>query len=378
MSQPENDEILCLLALGDLVHGIVEADVLAVHVAEDAGRPQRVIERRVELLLRVGGAARHADRVEAVVPGAVGLRAHAVEVPAAIFRVEVGLRVGDTDVGDADLHLHRQARAEAELGHAVRDRGRGEGPVEGRIEVDRHRHRVAAEAAAHRAARDHAVGHLRDRAGGGGLGVGARGVQHQQRGLAGRVGELAEAGAQGGGQLHLDLRIEQHRVVARLGRFVRMTEGGYQLGEVGGGHHREFAVVAAAAGTRHVRHAEALDRVDVVVVAGRRARLLAVVRRRRGVGVGRPLHHARRQAGGRLDTAGLPAGTGFGELLASVPISGSTYWVRDRLRLSSRLVVSARRLTDAPPVSRRRHRCRRRLPHTRSLRRPRPVWLRAS
>ena len=142
------------------------------------------------------------------------------------------------------------------------------------------------------------------------------------------------------GQLHLDLRVEQHGIVAGPGRFIRMTEGWRELRRVGGRHDRKFAVVAAAAGARHVRQAEALDRMDVVVVAGGRVRLLAVARRRRGVGVGRPLHHARRQAGGRFDAA-CPAGTGFGELLASVPISGSTYCVNDRLRLSSRLVVSA-------------------------------------
>ena len=100
-------EVRVLRARARVVSGAVEASVVAVHVGEDVGVQERVIERRVEDATLVHGSALDSDSSEPVAPSRVGLTAHGLEIPHAVFGAQVHARVLDADERNADLHLQR-------------------------------------------------------------------------------------------------------------------------------------------------------------------------------------------------------------------------------------------------------------------------------
>ena len=85
----------------------VEAEVLAVGVADDVRVQQRVVERGVEDGLLVGGAAGDLRSCRAACSRRCARRCGWRRSPSRVLRGAVGDGVGDRDVGDADLGLHR-------------------------------------------------------------------------------------------------------------------------------------------------------------------------------------------------------------------------------------------------------------------------------
>lgn len=96
-----------MIALGRGVDLQIHAAVTAIHVAEEGGREQAVIQAGVEdAALRVVVAV-DTDACEFLFPGGHGLRVHAGEVEVGQFGVQVGQRIVGAHRRDADLDQQR-------------------------------------------------------------------------------------------------------------------------------------------------------------------------------------------------------------------------------------------------------------------------------
>ncbi len=104
---PQRVGAVVVIAAGRAVDLQIHAAIAAIHVGEQRGRQQAVIQAGVEdAPLRLVIAV-DAHPAEFFFPGRHGLRMHAREVEVRQFGVEVGQRVVSADGGDADLDQQR-------------------------------------------------------------------------------------------------------------------------------------------------------------------------------------------------------------------------------------------------------------------------------
>src|SRR5882724_1216969 len=108
---------------------LVEADVVAVRVAEDARVNQGVVEAGVEERPLLDGAAFDEEAAQPRIPGGARSLTHRIEIPIWTLRSQVRLRTLDADERQPDLHQHqlpfrssveRQVRARPRAGAGAR------------------------------------------------------------------------------------------------------------------------------------------------------------------------------------------------------------------------------------------------------------------
>ena len=100
MSQPEKSAYWVWPSA--VVDASVHADVVTVDVVEGPRRDEDVVERGVEGVEQVGGAAADLDPAQGRVPAALRAVGDRAEGGPGVFGGEVGARACDADEGDAD------------------------------------------------------------------------------------------------------------------------------------------------------------------------------------------------------------------------------------------------------------------------------------
>jgi hypothetical protein len=211
------------------VRHFVEAAILAIKVAEQVRRQERVVDGGVEDGALIGRAALHRYAAQRFAPDGFRVGVDGIEVPAGNLRVQVHFRVGDTD--ERESHL-RQERAGAGLKRNRTSDG-VTGPTAvgmyGLVEADHEIQGVfvfhpAKAAAAHDARHGvlgpdlHRCGVLLS------LRRAASGVQVERGGGACRKREPPHAGASGGGEFHAHTVSEGERIVTRMRLFAGVIE----------------------------------------------------------------------------------------------------------------------------------------------------------
>ncbi len=307
----------------------VAAAVAPVHVAEQVGGHEAVVDGRGQHGALVVGDALHLEGGEHRVPGVAGGGAGGREIEVHPLGLQVAPRAGGVHAGQGHLG-HHLAAGEAEgqhgLGRAVgliAGRGPGVGHRERPRELGAEVHQLVLGPRARAAEALHGVvvhdgqAHVQQL-------VALGQVDDQRGGVARREHVAVHPRARRGGELHLDAGIGQHRAVpAGGGLLVGLAEGGavavrgvvrvaaHQHGVAQEGHEQHVAVVAHA-GAAEVGVAEAVDHGVVEMVAG-----AAVPAREPRVGA--ELHHAE---GDRGAGEGVAVGAGADERVHAVHHGG--------------------------------------------------------
>ena len=81
--------------------------VFPIHVLQDVGMDQEVIETRIENGTLILGATLNLDPGKILVPHLAGSRTHLVEVKTGLLRLHVLASILDADIGDTHLHRDR-------------------------------------------------------------------------------------------------------------------------------------------------------------------------------------------------------------------------------------------------------------------------------
>ena len=101
--------------------GTLHQRIFPVHVVQDIGMDEGMIQRRVEDGLLVGRAAFHLHAAQVLLPGSIGLPPHALEGEALLLRIQVPAGIVDAHERDAHLHQHFLSGLEAVVVEPIAD-----------------------------------------------------------------------------------------------------------------------------------------------------------------------------------------------------------------------------------------------------------------
>src|SRR5437870_1056585 len=92
------------MTVGDCMHTPVEPEILPVHVVENVGVEEDMIECGVEDDRLVGGSSAYLNGIQTSIPGGIGVFGKFREVEARILISEIQLGIFDADKRDTDLN----------------------------------------------------------------------------------------------------------------------------------------------------------------------------------------------------------------------------------------------------------------------------------